>query len=191
MARVDRTIGVHKPPANEPLDRIADISVHVDDETHGLLNDDHVNVIRSLPGRGLRIMGARTLADPKNDGRWRFINVRRLISMIERFAETELRKIVFDVNNQELWSGIRRVLRGLFDEFWRRGMLDGATPGEAWSVVCDETNNPPEDANLGRVYCDVQLLPPHPAEYIYLRIGQTNETTEIIEIAGEAYAGNR
>ena len=55
-------IGVHKAPANGPLSWVQDITVPIDDASHGVLNPSHVNAIRAFPGRGLRVFGARTLA---------------------------------------------------------------------------------------------------------------------------------
>ena len=40
-----------------------------------------INAIRPLPGRGIRIFGARTVS---SDPDWRFVNVRRLLMMIEK-----------------------------------------------------------------------------------------------------------
>ena len=53
----------------------------IDDASHGLLNTDGINVIRAVPGRGLRIAGARLVS---SDLDFRFLNVRRLLLMIER-----------------------------------------------------------------------------------------------------------
>ena len=79
-ARVDRQVGVHKPPANEVLSNILDVSLPIDDNLHGILNDRAVNVIRAYAGRGLRLAGGRTLS---SDPEWQYINVRRLLIMIE------------------------------------------------------------------------------------------------------------
>ena len=46
----------------------------------GGLNPVGINCIRSFPGRGIRIWGARTLS---SDPEWRYLNVRRLFNYIE------------------------------------------------------------------------------------------------------------
>jgi len=80
-ARSDFQFGVHKAPANSPMVWIQDVTVAVNDQVHGVLNPIGVNAIRPLPGRGIRIFGARTVS---SDPDWRFVNVRRLLMMIEK-----------------------------------------------------------------------------------------------------------
>ena len=70
-------------------------SIDVDDERHGTFNDAGVNVIRTIGGRGLRVLGARTLS---GDPDWRFVPVRRLMAMIEKALEIALQWAVFEPN---------------------------------------------------------------------------------------------
>jgi hypothetical protein len=69
-----------------------------------------VNVIRSFPGRGIRIWGARTLS---SDPAWRYINVRRLFNMVEASIERGTQWVVFEPNDQFLWSRVTRDVRVL------------------------------------------------------------------------------
>jgi phage tail sheath protein FI len=80
-ARTDNTRGVHKAPANELVRACIGLAVNVTKGEHDLLNPIGVNVIRSFPGRGIRIWGARTLS---SDASWRYINVRRLFNMVRK-----------------------------------------------------------------------------------------------------------
>ena len=178
-ARGDRRVGVHKPPANEELEGVKDVQVAVDDIDHGALNDHGVNVIRSYRGRGVRVAGARTLYGEE----WRYINVRRLLIMIEEAIDEQTQWTVFEPNNPDLWRDLERVARSFLETIWRRGMLDGATPEEAFSVRCDATTNPQSDTDVGRVICEIGVLPPWPAEFVIVRIGKTEGGTEIIEEA--------
>jgi len=177
-AKGDRLIGVHKPPANEELESVKDVQVVLDDIAHGALNDAGINVIRDYRGRGVRVAGARTLS---SDTEWRYVNVRRLLIMIEEAIDEQTQWTVFEPNNPDVWRSIDRVVRAFLDRLWRRGMLDGATPDAAYSVRCDETTNPPEETARGRVICEVGVLPPWPAEFVVVRIGRTEGATEILE----------
>jgi phage tail sheath protein FI len=179
-ARGDLATGVHKPPANEPVEGARDVVRIVDDVEHGELNQRSVNVIRPYSGLGLRVMGARTLAE-RDDREWRYINVRRLLIMIEEAIEEQTQWAVFEPNNQALWRDLDRAARGFLDDLWRRGMLDGATALDAYSVTCDETTNPPDERALGRVICVIGVQPPYPAEFVIVRIGKTEFGTEILE----------
>ena len=76
-------VGVHKPPANEPLERLPTSASgrrhHARRPQRGVLN-----VIRLYAGRGIRVAGARTLSCRPP---WRYVNVRRLVTMIEEAIE--------------------------------------------------------------------------------------------------------
>jgi hypothetical protein len=180
-ARGDQRVGVHKPPANEVVEAVNDVRTQVDDVVHGLLNDQSVNVIRPYNGRGIRVAGARTLS-PELE--WRYVNVRRLMTMIEEAIDEATQWTVFEPNNPDLWRDLDRVARNFLDRLWRRGMLDGATAEEAYFVRCDETTNPPEETDAGRVICLIGVQPPWPAEFVVVRIGKTQSGTEITELNG-------
>ncbi|MFQ5814671.1 MAG: phage tail sheath family protein, partial [Anaerolineae bacterium] len=67
FARTDIETGVHKAPANAELRWAQDVTA----EMQGLLNPLGINCIRSFPGRGLRLYGARTVS---SDPAWRYVN---------------------------------------------------------------------------------------------------------------------
>jgi hypothetical protein len=179
-ARGDLRVGVHKPPANEELEAVKDVRVAVDDLAHGDLNNHGINVIRAQQGRGVRVSGARTIA-PSDKPEWRYINVRRLLLMIEEAIDEQTQWTVFEPNNPDLWREVDRVARSFLDGLWRRGMLDGATAEEAYFVRCDETTNPADQTEAGRLICEIGVLPPWPAEFVVVRIGKTEGGTEILE----------
>ena len=77
--RSDAERGVHKAPANEVIRGAIGLEFQVSRGEQDVLNPIGVNCIRSFPGRGIRIWGARTLS---SNGAWRYINVRRLFNMI-------------------------------------------------------------------------------------------------------------
>ena len=180
-ARSDLRIGVHKPPANELVEGAKDLTFAVDDLEHGGLNDAAVNVIRLVPGRGMRVMGARTLS---SDTRLRYVNVRRLLIMIERSIDRSTQWTVFEPNNRDLWREIVRVSRAFLDRLWKRGMLDGATADEAFSVTCDDTTNPAAQIDAGLLVCEIGVQPPWPAEFVVIRIGKTEDGTEVLDTTG-------
>jgi phage tail sheath protein FI len=183
-ARNDRLIGVHKAPANEPINEAQDVVLAVDDAAHADLNDAGVNVIRVYAARGVRVVGARTLVEPSREVEWRYVNVRRLLAMIEEAIDEQCQWTVFEPNNPELWRQIDRSARGFLDALWRAGALDGATAEEAYSVRCDATTNPPYRTDAGEVTCLIGVRPPWPAEFVLVRVGRTERGTEIEELIG-------
>ena len=108
-----------------------------------------VNCIRLFAREGIRVWGARTLADPASE--WRYLNVRRLFNMIEESIAEATSWIVFEPNDRTLWKSIRRDIGAFLTRVWRDGALMGATPEEAFFVKCDEETNPPEVIDAGQV----------------------------------------
>ncbi|HKQ04329.1 MAG TPA: phage tail sheath C-terminal domain-containing protein [Blastocatellia bacterium] len=183
-ARSDFARGVHKPPANDMIEGAVDLSFTVDDILHGFLNDNRVNALRPFAGRGLRVYGARTLSTDL-----RFVNVRRLLSMIEKAIDQGTQWTVFEPNNDLLRREMDRVVRSYLQTLFRKGMLDGATPEEAYFVKCDESINPPEQIDTGRVVCQVGVQPPYPAEFVVVVIGKTLDAMEVLQEQGVGQNG--
>jgi phage tail sheath protein FI len=175
-ARTDLRRGVQKPPANEPLDGVLDVAFAVDERAHGELNDNGVNAIRPIAGRGILVLGARTLSD---DLRWRYVNVRRLFAYIEEVLDEQMQWATFEPGNQRLWSEIDRSVSGFLETLYREGRLDGATPEHAYFVRCDASTNPPWETEAGRVTCVVGIQPPFPAEFVVVRIGVTRNGIDL------------
>lgn len=183
-ARIDRRRGVHTPPMNEVLEAVVNVTMPVDHTEHGLLNDKGVNAIRVAPGRGIRVMGGRTLW---HDKALCFVNVRRLLSMIERALEQSLQWTVFEMNNLLLYREIDRVVRGFLEGLFRKGMLEGITSEEAYFVRCDRETNPLPVVEQGQVICLIGIQPPYPAEFVIVTIGITKDGVQVRE-GREVYA---
>jgi len=176
--RSDRPVGVHKPPANEELEEVEDVLFRVGDVDHGELNDAGVDVIRPYDGRGIRVAGARTVS---RDPLWRYVNVRRLLVLIAEAIDEGTQWTVFEPHDVRLRQEVDRVVRSFLDGLWRRGMLDGATAQEAYSVVCDETTNPPEEVEAGRLICRIGVQPPWPAEFVVVRLVKSVAGVELTD----------
>jgi phage tail sheath protein FI len=180
-ARSDLKYGVHKPPANAIAEGVLDVRTQVDAIIHGELNDANVNVIRSFPGRGIRVYGARTVS---TDTTWNFVNVRRLILMIEKAIDQNSQWIVFESNAARLWREMDRIVRAYLESLFRAGMLDGPTSDDAYLVKCDESLNPPETVDAGQVICLLGVQPPYPAEFVVVIVGKTQSALNILQESG-------
>lgn len=182
-ARVDAARGVHKAPANETLKGALDLEVRVTREEQGNLNINSVNCIRFFPGQGIRIWGARTLADSGSE--WRYINVRRLFNMIEESIGRSTLWVVFEPNDATLWNAIKRDVTAFLTMLWRQGALKGATAAEAFFVKCDAETNPPEVVDAGMVVTVIGVAPVKPAEFVIFRIGQSESGAQVEVSEGE------
>lgn len=181
-ARTDSQRGVHKAPANEPIRGALNVTYRVTKEEQGKLNQAGVNCIRFFQREGIRIWGARTLADSNPE--WRYVNVRRLFNMVEESIANGTRWVVFEPNDASLWKGIRRDITAFLTRLWSSGALMGNTADQAFFVQCDEETNPQEVIDAGQVVTVIGLAPVKPAEFIIFRIGQTAAGAEIQNLGG-------
>lgn len=176
-ARVDGSRGVHKAPANEPIQGAIDLNRRISRGEQEALNPAGVNCIRYFPGEGIRIWGARTRAPQESE--YRYINVRRLTNMIKESIEEGTRWAVFEPNKDELWRSLRRDIGNFLTNVWRDGALFGTTPEQAFFVKCDAETNPPAVRDIGQVVTYIGLAPVKPAEFIVFKLMQSVDTTEI------------
>ncbi len=179
-ARTDVSRGVHKAPANEVVMGAGNLVRHITPEEQAELNSNGVNCIRYFPNRGIRIWGARTLAEA--DSEWRYVNVRRLFNYVEESIGLGTGWTVFEPNDPTLWGNIRRDVGAFLLRLWRDGALMGRTPEQAFFVQCDEQTNPPEVIDAGQVVALIGLAPVKPAEFIIFRIGQHAGGAEVEEV---------
>lgn len=182
-ARSDFQFGVHKAPANSPMVWIQDVTVAVNDQVHGVLNPIGINAIRPLAGRGIRIFGARTVS---SDPDWRFVNVRRLLMMIEKAIDVATQWATFEPNDVSTRTKISLVLSSFLISLWQRGALMGDAAEQAFFVKCDEENNPPSERANGRMLAMVGVAPSQPFEFVILRVGRAQNEFEITELPASA-----
>ncbi|HEX9992899.1 MAG TPA: phage tail sheath C-terminal domain-containing protein, partial [Acidimicrobiales bacterium] len=176
-ARTDAMRGVHKAPANESIRGALGLTYVVTDAEQEELNPVGVNCLRLFTREGIRVWGARTLADGSSE--WRYLNVRRLFNMIEESIVLSTRWIVFEPNDRTLWKSIRRDVTAFLMRLWRDGALMGRTPEEAFFVQCDEETNPPEVIDAGQVITVIGIAPVKPAEFIVFRVSQHSAGSDV------------
>jgi uncharacterized protein len=176
-ARSDNERGVHKAPANEVIRGVLAPELQITKAEHDLLNPHGINVLRSFPGRGIRVWGARTLS---SDPAWRYLNVRRLFNYLEESLLSGTQWVVFEPNDNALWAKIRRTIASFLVMEWRRGALFGLTPDEAFYVKCDDETNPAESIDAGQVVCEIGVAPVKPAEFVVFRLAQFSGGTSLV-----------
>lgn len=171
-AYTDLNVGVWKSPAgvnDGALRTVNAVATTVTDNDQDILNPDGINAIRNLIGYGNVVYGARTLS---LDAQWMYIAVRRLFIYVEQSLKQSLQWVVFEPNDQQLWSAVDRDISAFLTVLWQQGGLFGSTAAEAFFVTCDASNNPPETRALGQLYIDIGLAPVFPAEFVVIRITQ-------------------
>jgi hypothetical protein len=178
-ARTDVERGVHKAPANAVVRGILGIQFPISMGEQDILNPRGVNCIRSFPGRGIRVWGARTIS---SDPEWKYINVRRLFLAIEEAIDEGTQWVVFEPNHQRLWARVKQSVSEYLTRVWRDGALMGNTPEEAFFVECGKDRTmTQDDIDNGRLIVQIGIAPVKPAEFVVFRIAQTRSGSEIME----------
>ncbi len=178
IAQTDLRLGVHRAPANGALNWVQATTLPIDDSLHGVLNPEQINAIRAFPGRGLRIFGARTLS---SNADWRFVNVRRLVLMLEKAIRIGSQWATFEPNNGVTRTKLHLTLTSLLLEMWRRGALAGKTAQEAFFVNCSELENPSDQRARGMLVAEVGVAPATPFEFVVIRVAVSDNALEISE----------
>lgn len=168
-ARTDTERGVFKAPANEILRGALTLEFDINDQTQDVLNPRGVNVVRSFPGRGIRVWGARTIS---SDALWKYVSVRRLFIFLERSIYEGTQFVVFEPNDDRLWARVVDTIRLFLRGQWRLGALFGRTEQEAFFITCDRTTMSQDDILNGRLICEIGIAPVRPAEFVIFRIFQ-------------------
>jgi uncharacterized protein len=168
-SRVDATRGVHKAPANEVVLGANGLEFQITQAEQGELNRNGINCIRSFPGRGIRVWGARTMS---SDPEWKYINVRRIFNYVSSSIMQGTQWAVFEPNDQRLWTSLTIAISNFLNRTWRSGALFGASATDAYFVKCDSETNPPEVIEAGQVVCEIGISPVKPAEFVIFRLSQ-------------------
>lgn len=176
---VDNQKGVWHAPANISLSGVNDTTQKISDALQGPLNVDagtgkSINVIRSFPGKGVVVWGARTLDGNSQD--WRYVNVRRTLIMVEQSLKLAAFSYVFEPNDENTWSLVTSMLNNFLTSLWSEGALVGPTPDAAFSVsVGLGLTMTADDILNGIMRVAVKVAVSHPAEFIVITIQQQQQ----------------
>jgi len=173
-ARTDAADGVWTAPAgiNATLQG-ANLAVQVTDAQDGQLNPLGINCLRTFPVYGNVCWGARTMAGADLlQSEWKYIPVRRLVDYIEQSLVQSLKWVVFQPNDQQLWTQITVEVGNFLSGLYSQGAFQGATPSQAYFVNCNSTTTTPTDIAQGIVNIVIGVAPVDPAEFVILQIQQ-------------------
>lgn len=184
FATTDRNRGVWKAPAGlgAGLVGFSGLTTPTNDNLSGQLNPRGVNVLRSFPGSGTVVWGARTLrGDDVAASEFKYVPIRRTTDYIASSLYIGTAFAVFEPNDPTLWGQLRLAV----ETFMRRLFLQGAfqqsakrAESDSFFVICDETVNPQAEIDLGRVNIVVGFAPLKPAEFVIVTITQMSALEE-------------
>ena len=172
----DNSKGVWFAPANVTPVATVGTTLPITDQMQAGLNVDAVsgksiNAIRFFNGNGILIWGARTLDGNSLD--WRYINVRRTVTMIEQSVKLATRAYVFSPNDANTWASVKGMINNFLTSMWAQGALQGAKPADAFEVsVGLGATMTGLDILEGRMIISVKLAVVRPAEFIIIEVEQ-------------------
>ena len=167
-SRTDINRGVHKAPANEVI-FCTGLSVNYTKDEQDILNPEGINLIRTLPGQGIRIWGARTAS---SNSAFKYVNVRRLFIFVEESIKANTNWVVFEPNDPTLWQRVNLTISNFLDGLWRNGMLAGDSAAESYFVEIGPSTMTRDDIMNGRLICNIGIAPSRPAEFVIFRVTQ-------------------
>ncbi|WP_118985799.1 phage tail sheath family protein [Photorhabdus sp. CRCIA-P01] len=171
IQRNDNQQGVWTAPANIALAKvISPVRAYI--EANALFNPDgaSLNLVRSFPGKGIRIWGCRTL-DNTPGSLWRYIQIRRLVSYIEAHMTQLGRAFVFEPNNAITWMKFKGQAYNWLRQLWLNGGLRGTQEDQAFKVLLGVGESMSEaDIQAGKMIVKISLAVLIPAEFIELSL---------------------
>ncbi len=188
--RAYRSKGFTQPPAGVtfPVYGVVDATYDVTAKSQAVLNPVGVNCGRRLPnGRGTVIYGSRTLS--KNPY-YKFLTTRVIMNVLSGTLKNAFDEFIFSSVDGlgVLFSRVKLTCIAICEAMRSSGALFGATPAEAYLVVCDLTNNPALDLESGKVTVDVIVKPSPVLEALSVRVARASIGTSLSEAIASGVA---
>ena len=175
MARIDATIGPQRAPAGiiAGIANAVGVQTKFTDSELGDLNSRNLNVVRSVVGSGICVMGARTR---KGYGPDRYVSARRVLINLKESLRRSTQFAIFENNDERLWSALKITADNILRPMWERGGLRGRAASEAYFILCDASINTPAVISSGEVRMQIGVALEYPAEFVVIRITQITAT---------------
>jgi hypothetical protein len=171
--RIETARGIWKAPAGDEANLLGAIDVEYrlsDTEHTALVKQGSVNGIRSIPRSGIVVDASRT---PSTDTRWLYVGTRLLFNYVKSSLKNGLRWVRQEPNRDTLWDAIRiQTVTPFLMGLWRQRAFGTGTPAQVFTVICDASNNPPDQVDQGNLTVEIYFYPSKPAETIIIIVGQ-------------------
>jgi hypothetical protein len=167
--------GFQKAPAGQEFDisavfkrLITDTTMEPEPVKDYLLNPLGIRAVMNHNG-SIRLWGARMPSSTYQGPLWTH-KLYCALHLVEELRSNLLR-YTFDINDPRLRGKVTRTIRDLMRPHWRAGWFEGGSFDAAVSITCNESNNPSEVRELGRVVAEVSVTFVNTAEEIDFTIG--------------------
>lgn len=168
----DRTKGVWKSPANIKLNGVVQPVVSIDNQLYDIFNEDpqsrkSINNIKTVTGKGVQVLGSRTLASSENEGK--YIPVNRFSGMVLESLKQSTSWVIFENNDATTWAKICLIIENYLTLKWQEGALAGLNHQSSFYVKCGLGETMTEQDMLdGKISIEIGLAMIRPFEFTVL-----------------------
>jgi len=167
-AKTDREKGLWIAPAGvDAVLPYGGARLELTEDDLSLLAPRSINGVRLFMGGGLCLWDAVTLAPRSAQS---YINVQRLLDHIQVSVLHGLAWTAVESASPGLFAQVTREIAAFLTPIWQAGGLMGAQAADAFTVICDSSNNPPMNLVDGVLRIDLKLAVTAPAEFIVLSL---------------------
>ncbi len=169
-ARTDNSKNVSKAPAGTidgALRGVVALEHNPDQGDRDTVYPVRINPLINTPATGLAVWGARSMS-PLNDAT-KYIQAVRLFEFVEKSILNSTQNYIFESISGNLYTSLKTQIGSFLLNLFNNGYFSGSNPNQAFSVVCDTSNNPPDVVALGQVIVDVGIAPTVPGEFLRIR----------------------
>lgn len=158
-------------PANLPLQEVLGLSLVFSDDDWAELFARRFNLVRS-EASGFYPMSAHTLSGERAQLQ---LSVRRLLILLRKAALQLGMDFVFMPNHELFRQGVRVVLEDFLRFLFQRGAFAGRSEAESFRVITDDSVNPPQSVDQGRLVVVIQVAPSQPLEFVTVQLLRSGE----------------
>lgn len=160
---------------------VVGVDYEVQKPAYDQLYPANINAIQPKRGKGICVMGARTL---DSLGDMRQVNTRIVFLVVKRVFKEGTQFALFENNDRALRARITRFMTAYLRGLRTSGILSGDTDDEAFFVICDESNNTPTVRKSGKVICRIGLNVGDTIEFVDITLEQDTRAIDA-ELAAE------
>jgi len=171
--------GAWYSPANQVLKGALGLEPDLPFSSRPVFFAAQINQLEQDP-RGFLAQASATLS---GDTELNELGVRRLMILLRRLALRDGVKFVFESNDTHLQRRVRREFEGMLQTMYLKGAFAGASPDQAYMVVCDSRVNTEDDSDAGRFIVELRVAPSRPLQFLTVRLVQSGGALSVNEVA--------
>ena len=171
MSRTDRVNGISQAPAGDVKGKLVGtygVERVLSDGDKDLLYPANINPIENIDDVGQCIMGSRTMETSE----FNQVHVRRTFIYMEQSLQIGTRFVIFEPNTPATRSKLKRTADAFCEAEWNKGTLQGATVDDAFTNVCNDSNNPDVVVKAQQMFMDTAINVPQTTENLIINIQQ-------------------